>query len=247
MLLFKLISNIRNIFVFIVLFSTVNSISSKETDILRQRVDYYKQRYGDKCLQEKITDNFGNGFEDLYGTRNLRPVIHGIVYRGGANNYYHKLNKRKNSNPLPMDGLIHLAKEGFSSAVYLYAKNFNENDSLILSGSDTLRYYNNTLDNKKDIREMLELVKSVFDHPEKGPVYLHCWNGWHQSGYASALVLMQFCGFSNSEAAEYWRSCADGGTKGYEHIIRKIMKFKPFPDLKVKPDGKEYFCPCNEN
>ena len=71
----------------------------------------------------KVTDNWGNQFEDLYGTRNMRPVLHGVAYRGGANNYYHKRNKRKNQNPLPSDGLLNLCQEGFSGAVYLYQQN----------------------------------------------------------------------------------------------------------------------------
>ena len=69
----------------------------------------------------KIVDNRGDGFDDLYGTRNLRPILHGVAYRGGANNYYHKTNKRKNNNPLPKDGLQNLCTEGFS--FYLLIQN----------------------------------------------------------------------------------------------------------------------------
>ena len=57
---------------------------------------YYKNLYGAECVQEKITDNQGNGFEDLYGTRNFRVILHGVAYRGGGNNYYHRSDKRNN-------------------------------------------------------------------------------------------------------------------------------------------------------
>jgi hypothetical protein len=60
--------------------------------------EYYKNRYTDGDLLHKVVDNWGKGFDELYGTRNLRPILHGVAYRGGANNYYHTSKKRKNSN-----------------------------------------------------------------------------------------------------------------------------------------------------
>jgi len=56
--------------------------------------DYYKKRYIETDLMYKVTDNKGNGFDSLYGTRNMRPILHGVAYRGGANNYYHLTDKR---------------------------------------------------------------------------------------------------------------------------------------------------------
>ena len=47
-----------------------------------------------ECVEEKATDNYGNGNLDLYGTRNFRTILHGVAYRGGGNNYYHNENKR---------------------------------------------------------------------------------------------------------------------------------------------------------
>ena len=61
--------------------------------------DYYVNRYKETDLMYKVIDNFGNGFDSLYGTRNMRTVLHGVAYRGGANNYYHKTDKRNNHNP----------------------------------------------------------------------------------------------------------------------------------------------------
>ena len=90
----------------------------KENDSLSP--NFYKNRYNETDLLKKITDNYGNNEDKLYGTRNLRPILHGIAYRGGGNNYYHKTDKRKNQNPLPDDGLINLCKEGFSKSIYLY-------------------------------------------------------------------------------------------------------------------------------
>ena len=220
------------------------SISLKSQDnltTLKMQADYYHDRYKPKSVDTKITDNFGNGFDDLYGTRNCRCILKGVAYRGGGNNYYHKTNKRDNHNPLPADGLQNLLDEGFSSAVYLYSKRWNTAPALLVSEDkkDTLNYYNNTLPNRSKEKELLMLVYDVIKNPEKGPVYLHCWNGWHQSGYSAVICLMQFAGYTNKEAEAYWRRNADGGLKGYEHVIKKIRNFKVFPDIKISDEERE--------
>ena len=89
-----------------------------------EKYNKYKLLYNVNCVQDKITNNQGNGFEDLYGTRNFRTILHGVLYRGGGNNYYHRTNKRSNKNPLPNDGLNNLLNNGFSTSVYLYVENF---------------------------------------------------------------------------------------------------------------------------
>src|SRR4051812_16425061 len=71
----------------------------------------FQQKYNLPNSSAKLVDNYGNGYEDLYGTRNVRAVLSGILYRGGANNYYHKVEPRDNHNPLPDDGLENLCKE----------------------------------------------------------------------------------------------------------------------------------------
>ena len=110
---------------------------------LLEKINEYKLRYKVNCVQDKITDNQGNGSEDLYGTRNFRVVLHGVAYRGGGNNYYHRTNKRNNKNPLPMDGLNNLLENGFSTSVYLYTENFKTAPSFLVNAEnpDTLKYY----------------------------------------------------------------------------------------------------------
>jgi hypothetical protein len=44
--------------------------------------EYYKQRYNGGDLTYKVVDNKGNGFDALYGARNLRPILYGVAYRG---------------------------------------------------------------------------------------------------------------------------------------------------------------------
>ena len=71
------------------------AIANAFSDNVSKSVEYYQDRYQVSDLNTKIVNNVGNGFEDLYGTRNMRVVLDGLYYRGGGNNYYHRTNKRK--------------------------------------------------------------------------------------------------------------------------------------------------------
>ena len=113
----------KNLFLFSC-FSFVFSFSQNIDSLIINKIDFYKSKYKVQCVQEKITDNQGNGYENLYGTRNFRVILHGVAYRGGGNNYYHRTDKRNNKNPLPLDGLNNLLDNGFSTSVYLYRENF---------------------------------------------------------------------------------------------------------------------------
>ena len=212
------------------------------------KIEFYKNRYNVNCLNEKITDNFGNGFDALYGTRNMRTILYGIAYRGGANNFYHKVCKRDNHNPLPGDGLINLSNEGFSNAVYLYPTNYDEalHEVINPGNGDTLKYLNLTGSGRKTFRAVMELVRDAIKNKDKGPIYFHCWNGWHQSGLISSVILMQFCGYSPGKAYDYWLENTDGINKGYKKIKNEIISFKPFDDISIDESLKQKICPCEK-
>jgi hypothetical protein len=229
-----------------------NIILSQDFNSLNDKVDYYKERYKKNCLNEKITDNFGNGFELLYGTRNMKPILHGIAYRGGANNFYHKTNKRNNQNPLPNDGLENLSKEGFDYSIYLYGKNFKTATKLTVTENrrtkvkDTLLYIQNSGMNRQTQQEIMQMIKERIENPNLGPIYLHCWNGWHQSGYIASIILMQYCDFSNKQAREYWEKNTDGAYKKFENVKKMIANFSSFEAFKITSEVKEKICPCTE-
>jgi hypothetical protein len=222
-------------------------ISIPQFTTLDEKVKFYKELLKVDSLNNKITNNTGDGFDELYGTRNMRTILYGIAYRGGANNFYHKINKRANNNPLPEDGLQHLCNLGFTEAIYLYSKNFSTSKHLFYNkdSTHTLKYQMNTLNNKESLREVLEMVLERIKNPSLGPMYVHCWNGWHQAGYISAVILMQFCSFTNEEALKYWIANTDGNNKGYDNIKKKILDFVPFPDLKISKEIAKKICPCN--
>jgi hypothetical protein len=234
----------RIITLILLLFLSNVLVNSKQFNTLVSKIDYYKNRYKVNCLNEKITDNFGNGFTELYGTRNMKPILFGIAYRGGANNFYHKTNKRDNQNPLPEDGLNNLCVEGFSSVIYLYGKNFKESKKIFINNNDTLEYIQNSGMSRKTQEDIIKMVKDRIDNPNLGPIYLHCWNGWHQSGYVASMILMQFCGYSNQQARAYWEENTDGAYKKFDNVKKMIANFESFENYKIDKATQDIICPC---
>lgn len=215
---------------------------------LKKQVDLYKQRYNATDVYSKITDNHGNGFEDLYGTRNLRLVLHGIYYRGGANNLYNREGKRDNMNPLPTTGIRNLCEEGFSEAIYLYPTNYASAPKS--TGCTNVSREANifTYDQISGLKEGNEkiILTRIFEHIKgvrKGPIYAHCWNGWHASGFVAAMSLQQFCKWTPSQALDYWIKNTDGNSKGYESIQKRVKAFKPFSDLQITAEEQALICP----
>jgi hypothetical protein len=215
----------------------------------------YFERYSSKLtgsnhLMSKITNNTGDGFEDLYGTRNMRAVLHGIYYRGGGNNYYHRSNPRDNMNPLPGDGLSNLCEEGFGKGIYFYSTNFKPANLTCTArngGSNTLGYTQlSVLENSGTLQTVLSLVNDCIKTGKGCPVYGHCWNGWHASGLAAAVVLRQFCDFSPEEALQYWVDGTDSvGNSNYPYIKNAILGFQPLPEYKVDAALQARICPLN--
>ena len=216
-------------------------------EVDNSKYDQYRQKFGVDCLLEKITDNTGEGFEELYGTRNCRVVLHGVAYRGGGNNYYHRVNKRSNKNPLPMDGLENLLLNGFSSSIYLYSENF-ESAPLFLTNEeqDTLNYYQIGGNNEQEVDSILKMTYEAITDQKIGPIYFHCWNGWHQSGFVSAILLKQFCGFDSESSLNYWVAGADNLSKGYDKIKVAIRNFEPVEKYKITEQVSKEICPCFE-
>ncbi len=220
------------------------SKSDTEFPTLKEQIQYYQNRYKVECVEDKITDNYGNGFDSLYGTRNMRTILYGIAYRGGANNFYHKLNKRENQNPLLSDGLENLCKEGFTDVVYLYSKNYLSAPREMIVGNNKLEYLQISGNNAQEINRIIEMVYEVIIRKRKGPIYFHCWNGWHQSGYVAAVILKQFCGYSDEKALNYWVRNTDGASRGYEQIKKRIIEFKPLAEFEISKELQQDICPC---
>lgn len=253
---------IKSLFVAISLFLSVGCANAKEEISTGRKSiedpapgapvagETHRNRYSLSSAADKIVGNNGKGFEGLYGTRNMRAVLNGVYYRGGANNVYF-VPKRSNANPLPTKGLENLCQEGFTQAVYLYSTNYstapkevkcktfegNEN-TLVYSQFSPLAY------RESDIRAMHMMMFDRVRDSKLGPVYDHCWNGWHASGYVAATALRQFCDFTAEEAVAYWNLNTDGNNgSSYNKVREKIRSFVPSPDMAISAEEKAALCP----
>lgn len=213
----------------------------------------YRARYPLKNASAKLVDNTGLGFDNLRGTRNFRAVLNGVYYRGGANNAYMKPKPRANTNPLPNHGLENLCKEGFGHAVYLYSKNYETAASSVScrtreGNSNTLTYLQISplTYQESDQRKLLTLIHEHIRNPRLGPIYDHCWNGWHASGFVAAITLRQFCDFTTEQAIAYWNTNTDGNNgSGYNKVRDNIRKFTPYRDLSLSAAEKKVLCPAS--
>ncbi|MEY3850995.1 MAG: hypothetical protein RJA38_1436 [Bacteroidota bacterium] len=208
-----------------------------------------KDMFGLDSVQTKLVNNKGLGPDSLLGLRNMRVVLYDILYRGGSNNFYRREAEPKtyNSHPLPSWGIDNLRKAGFGGAIYLYSKNFGTDypepvlDSLFDLGFN----YSCQPDLNSDVVfTFFEEINTLIQAKKKEPLYIHCWNGWHQSGMLSAFTLMQFCGLTNQQALKYWEQNTDGAYKGYPHVKSEILKFKPFDEFKTDSITRARICPC---
>lgn len=214
-------------------------------------IKHYESRYNLGDPFEKLVGNTGDGFEPLYGVRNFRAVLKGVLYRGGGNNYYHRTAPRDNMNPLPNDGLQALCKEGFADAIYLYTKNFETAPAATnCVGPNNLKNKLTYMqasphDYTADADRVLKMIHNkLMNTADARPIYVHCWNGWHASGYISTLALRQFCGVSAADGVKYWDLNTDGINKGaaYDAIRAKILAFKPNPRMNISPALRAKVC-----
>ena len=212
-----------------------------------EQIHEYDLRYQLKSTNEKLVDNLGNNYEALYGVRNFRAVLSGLVYRGGANNSYNKYKKRANMNPLPEMGLENLCKEGFHDAIYLYPTNYNSAPKSVKCKTykgekSEINYSQITAFDEPNTEKFLKLAYDMINDQKSGPLYIHCWNGWHASGVISALMLRQFCGLSATEALNYWIENTDEHNVGYDDLKARIKNFKPLEKYKISKESQKQIC-----
>jgi hypothetical protein len=235
----------------------VNTETARETpppativDIQDRASDAATEPYPLPNTNQKLVNDHGDGFEPLYGTRNVRAVLAGTLYRGGANNKYFRYGVRDNRNPLPDLGLQNLCEEGFSTAVYLYSTNYETAPKKVdcvnrrTGASHTLKYEQIGPYNEASVRELLSIVYRKLKNPTEGPAYFHCWNGWHASGLISAYTLRQFCGVSGAEAVSYWDANTDGNNTdpAFATIRKNIRDFTPYSDLQLTSAERAAVC-----
>ncbi|KHD89162.1 MAG: hypothetical protein OM95_04900 [Bdellovibrio sp. ArHS] len=214
---------------------------------IEKEAQKYKDRYELTDTFAKLTDNRGDGVEELWGTRNFRVVLHGVMYRGGANNKY--LNpSRNNVNPLPTVGLNNLCKEDFGASVYLYSENYSTAPKSVTCQNTS--HQTHTLQYKQyaaagENEAILQMVYNRIKGKLNGPIYAHCWNGWHSSGLIAGMALKQFCGWSNDKVDAYWVKNTDGNSSGFTTIRNRLKAFKPYVKFSITAAERAAICPAN--
>lgn len=228
--------------------TTAFAFGDKEEPQSVSKIEFYQARYPLKDVFQKQVDNKGDGDERIYGTRNFRAVLNGVLYRGGANNKYNKYGVRDNRNPLPDIGHKSLCEEGFMQGFYLYTTNLEtappQSSCNSLYGAWTFKYSHQSPYNPAGLKAIFTAVKKSIDN-NSGPIYMHCWNGWHASGLASALALRQFCGVSATKAVTYWDQNTDGNNTdpNFEPLRKTIREFVPMAEFKISADIQDRICP----
>ncbi len=221
---------------------------------------FYERRYQFQNPNQKLVDNVGENYDNLYGARNVREVLKGVLYRGGANNKYNKYRKRNNMNPLQDHGIENLCKEGFTRSIYLYETNFesakksvscqsfkgekNVDASFALQRQrgNQIKYEQITAFDAKNEKKFLKMIFDAINGTIDSPIYMHCWNGWHASGLVSAIALQQFCNWAPDRALDYWMANTDGNSSGYEKVKARIRNFKPHPEFLISPQVQQQVC-----
>jgi hypothetical protein len=177
---------------------------------------------------------FSLSAEATTGLRSEMTVLNGAFIRAGG---------AGGRNDLDRSSLEALCKKGVSVVYYLYPSINFRNKGTINCGSNTLEYKGSGFMGK-GVKPILRDI-AVAASGGSGPVLAHCWNGWHASGEVAAYSLIQFCGWSGDQAAQYWaNNIADKRNIGkYGSIMKRIAGFQPFSDIRLSEQQRSRICP----
>lgn len=103
----------------------------------------------------------------------------------------------------------------------------------------TYKQYAAAGENEKILALVYDRIKGKVD----GPIYAHCWNGWHSSGLIAGMALKQFCGWSNEKVDAYWVKNTDGNSSGFEKIRQRLRDFKPLVKFSITKEERDLICP----
>ena len=201
-------------------------------------------RFGLDSAATRLIDNTGAGCAELPSLRNMRVILKNVAYRGGVENLEGEVGVM---HPLSITAITGLANHGFDRSEYLYSRRFDEEydrkrlDSLADAG---FSYACTPELEDVDVLRILQDVQQRASAPFPKPVYYHCWNGRHQSGMLSAMMLMQFCGLTNEQGLAYWYECTNGDNKGYQKVKDRVANFERFPRLALDAATRNRVCPC---
>ncbi|WP_170334798.1 hypothetical protein [Ruegeria arenilitoris] len=170
------------------------------------------------------------------GVAFFRPVLSGVLYRSGFKG------GDKDRTGLSEGQRETLCGEGFSTGFYAdFGKNTEYGRTSCGSGSFD---YQSARSSRPDA--VMASIHEVIKNPGKGPVLVHCMWGVHSSGALSAMALVQFCGWTEERAKEYWNDARNGApcSGGCDKWIdSKFSNFSVDPKLKISNEQQAAICP----
>jgi len=168
------------------------------------------------------------------GLRTRLTVLEGTLIRAGG---------AGGQNSLSDNTVQSLCEEGISTAFYLYPSASFTNKGSHSCGQGSLDYKGGGF-MAKSVRPILVEVMNAANG-RQGPVLVHCWNGWHAAGEVAAYALMQFCGWSGEQAADYWADTLvdKHNLPKYGSIMKRIRAYSPYSDIGVSPAVQAKICP----
>jgi hypothetical protein len=193
----------------------------------------FKARSGGPSSKAMTTRNMSGAAE---GMAFFRPVLSGVLYRGGFKG------GDKARTGLSSSQRTALCNDGFSTAFYAdFGKHTKYGETSCAPG--TLDYQAARSSRPSAV---MKAIYDVIENPDKGPVLVHCMWGVHSSGALSAMALVQFCGWSEAKAKDYWNDarnkapCSGGCDKW---IDGKFANFKVDASLNISDAQRAAICP----
>lgn len=165
----------------------------------------------------------------------FRPVLSGVLYRGGFRG------GDKDRAGLSSSQKGALCSDGFSGAFYAdFGKNTDYGSSSCSAGSFDYQSARSS--------QPAAVMKAVHETIQdgSGPILVHCMWGVHSSGALSAMALVQFCGWSEARAKDYWNQTRNGApcSGGCDQWIdAKFDRFSVDRSLSISADQRAAICP----
>ncbi|MGR3661815.1 MAG: hypothetical protein ACU0CA_11610 [Paracoccaceae bacterium] len=193
----------------------------------------FKTRSGGPSSEAMIKRNMSGAVD---GMDFFRPVLSGVLYRGG----FKGGDKARTGLSNSQRGA--LCNDGFSTTFYAdFGKHTDYGK--FSCGAGTLDYQSARSSRPANV---MKAVHNVIENPGKGPVLVHCMWGVHSSGAFSAMALVQFCGWSEARAKGYWNAARNkapcsGGCDSW--IDGKFAHFKIDASLNISDAQRAAICP----
>ncbi|QJF50321.1 hypothetical protein [Roseobacter ponti] len=193
----------------------------------------FTARSGGPSENEMMVRNVGDAPD---GMAFFRPVLSGVLYRGGFSG------GDKARTGLGSSQRQELCEDGFSQAFYAdFGKNTDYSAASCAKGQMSYAAARSSRP-----ASVMKAVHDVIKAPGKGPVLVHCMWGVHSSGALSAMALVQFCGWSEDRAKAYWNEARNGApcSGGCDKWIDgKFERFKVDASLNISAAEQQAICP----